>query len=81
MTDRFSLAWEVDGLTRRKGKRMGTLWCLSDDIDGEVTFSVEGFDSLSELAKLDLLKDYIGLLTREYEFRLKNWNLDDGTKN
>jgi hypothetical protein len=63
MTDRFTNGWEEK---RHKGWRVGTLWCANADVDGDVTLSPE-FDELDYDAKLDLIRDCIGLLEREYE--------------
>lgn len=61
MSDRFTLGWNGE---RHKGLRYGTLWCSREDLDGEVTLSVH-FDGEDDIAKHDLLDDWIGLLTRE----------------
>lgn len=61
MTDRFTNGWSGH---RHKGKRAGTLWCEHGDIDGEVTIA-PWFDNLGNVAKLDLLEDWIGLLEKE----------------
>lgn len=61
MADRFTKNWKGE---RHKGWRVGTLWGLKSDIDGDVTLSAE-FDELYDTAKIDLLSDFIGLLERE----------------
>jgi len=65
MTDRFTYGWYPPE-NRKKGWRVGTLWCANADVDGEVTLSPD-YDDLDIDAKLDLLRDFIGLLEREYE--------------
>jgi hypothetical protein len=67
MTKRFSHGWHNHGDKRRKGVSYGTLNSTSD-IDGEVLFG-EAFDALDYVAKIDLLRDWIGLLEMEIEFQ------------
>lgn len=63
MGDRHTSGWDDE---RFRGMRGGTLWCRREDVDGDVTLS-EWYDSLSDVAKHDLLDDWIGLLNRERE--------------
>jgi hypothetical protein len=67
MADRFTKNWTGK---RHKGYRVGTLWGLHSDIDGDVTLSLD-FDDLSDTAKIDLLSDFIGLLDRERDTLLE----------
>ena len=71
MADRFTHGWDEDE-KRRKGWRCGTLWCANADVDGEVTLSPE-YDDLYPLAKLDLIRDWIGLLEREFDHIQGRW--------
>jgi hypothetical protein len=68
MADRFTKNWAGK---RHKGHRIGTLWGLKSDIDGDVTLSLD-FDDLYDTAKIDLLSDFIGLLDRERDTLLEN---------
>ncbi len=68
MTDRFTHGWDRE---RHKGRRLGTLWDCKLDSDGDITLS-ELFDEYSDVAKLDVLGDWIGLLKREYNIVYKN---------
>jgi hypothetical protein len=81
MTDRYTLGWDKH---RHKGDRMGSLWCIKNDVDGDVTLS-EAYDELYSLAKLDLIRDWIGLLEREYTIVYEKWQNElaelDGEKN
>lgn len=43
---------------------VGKLTCWKLDLDGDVQLDFQGF---SNVGKLDLLKDWIGLLQREYD--------------
>ena len=61
MSDRHTKGWDGE---RFKGFRGGTLWCQRWDVDGDVTLS-EWYESLNDVAKHDLLDDWIGLLERE----------------
>lgn len=61
MTDRFTRGFD---LRRHKGFRVGTLWCDMWDADGDVTLSSE-FDEMSDVARMDILNDFIGLLEKE----------------
>jgi len=63
MADKFTRDWHHE---RHKGIRMGTLWCATWDVDGDVTLSPH-FLAESALARLDMLGDFIGLLQREYD--------------
>jgi len=77
MTDRFTLGW--DATERHKGVRLGTLWDRRDDPDGDITLS-EYFDEYGDIAKLDVLGDWIGLLQREYDEVYKNlYKTDEAT--
>ncbi len=61
MVDRFTRGYEGE---RHKGIRIGTLWDLKSDVDGDVTLS-PAFYELGSLARMDLLNDVIGLLEKE----------------
>jgi hypothetical protein len=61
MGDRFTNGWNGN---HHQGKRFGTLWSEKGDIDGDVTIA-PCFDDLSDVAKHDLLDDWIGLLEKE----------------
>lgn len=69
-TDRFTRDW--DG-TRRKVKRMGTLWGDPETGEGDVTLRLDGMCNQDALFRLDVLQDWIGLLQREYDVTLKEW--------
>jgi hypothetical protein len=68
MTDRFTLGWNKE---RHRSKRLGTLWDKRDDPDGDVSINIL-FDDYSDVSKLDVLGDWIGLLEREYNIVYKN---------
>lgn len=69
--ERFTYGWEdTPTRPRKKGFKVGTLWCERRDVDGEVTLSLERFDTMSDTAKIDLLDDFIGLLKRERDMML-----------
>lgn len=68
MPDRFTLGFERD-VGRARGRRMGTLWADLEEGEGEVTINEVVDDNL--LMRADLLKDWIGLLTREYDLTLE----------
>ena len=68
MTDRFTRG--ADGFERHKGVRIGTLWMLTSDVDGDVTLSPY-FDELDGIAQIDLMNDFIGLLQRERDALIK----------
>ncbi len=69
MADRYTRGWE-SVFPRHKGVRVGTLWTLRSDIEGDVTLSPY-FDSENSIAQIDLLNDFIGLLTRERDLLIK----------
>lgn len=69
-TDRFTRDW--DG-TRRKVKRMGTLWGDPETGEGDVTLRLDGMCNENALLRLDVLQDWIGLLQREYNMTLEDW--------
>jgi hypothetical protein len=62
---------------RHKGTRFGTLWADYKTGEGDVTITLE-FCEENWLMRADLLKDVIGLLSREYEHVLKK--LDEEPK-
>jgi len=68
MPDRFTRGGE--GFRRHKGVRIGTLWSMRGDIDGDVTLSLD-FDNEDCIAKIDLLSDFIGMLTREHDLLIE----------
>ncbi len=68
MADRFTHGWDRE---RHKGLRLGTLWDCKIEPDGDVSLS-ELFDEYSDVAKLDVLGDWIGLLQKEYNIVYKN---------
>lgn len=81
-TDRFTLGYDGE---RRKGTRMGTLWADCDSGEGEVTLRLEGMCDQGALFRLDVLKDWIGLLEKEYDLTLEEFHaeykkLSDGAK-
>lgn len=49
-----------------KGELVGKLYGRYDDCEGEVTLSLS-LDDASAMARVDFLKDWIDLLTVEYE--------------
>ena len=69
--ERFTQTEDDVYFDRHKGIRIGTLWCAKSDIDGDVTLN-DVFDDMDRIEKLDLLKDIIGLLEREYNITLNN---------
>ena len=68
MPDRFTRGGER--FHRHKGVRIGTLWSMRGDIDGDVTLSLD-FDDEDNIAKIDLLEDFIGMLRRELDLLLE----------
>ena len=84
MADRFTKGYNG---TRHKGVRAGTIW-MDSHVDGDVTLSI-AFDELSDVAKIDILDDAIGLLRREQDLlleqfpnearKLLGWPLSDAT--
>ena len=72
MTVRFSRGWDNGGQRRVKGIRVGSLWYSQSGEDGEVTF-YGAFDELTSVLKIDLLDDFIGLLTRERDELLRQY--------
>ncbi len=62
MPDRFTRGGE--NFYRHKGARIGTLWSMRGDIDGDVTLSLD-FDKEDVLTRMSLLIDFINALTRE----------------
>lgn len=67
MADRFTIGFDRD-ISRARGRRMGTLWGDAETGEGEVTINEVVDDNL--LLRADYLKDWIGLLTTEYELTL-----------
>lgn len=72
MTFRFSRGWDNHGQRRVKGIRVGSLWYSPSHEDGEVTF-YGAFDELTDVMKIDLIDDFIGLLTRERDELLRQY--------
>lgn len=70
-TDRFTRGY--DG-TRRKGTRLGTLWADCDSGEGDVTLRLHGMCDENPLFRLDVLKDWIFLLQKEYDITHKEWH-------
>ena len=70
MTDRFAASLDECG-KRHKGVRVGTVWAR--DASGDVTLSTD-FLNWPTLERLDILKDTIGVLTREYNNTLQAWH-------
>ena len=68
MPDRFTRGGEH--FHRHKGIRIGTLWSMRGDVDGDVTLSLD-FDNENNIAKIDLLGDFIGMLNRELDLLLE----------
>jgi len=63
MADRYTKGFDgTQGMKRHKGIRIGTLYCSKNDITGDVTLAPI-FDTMSDMEKIDLLNDIIGLLT------------------
>ena len=71
MTDRFA-GIDYAG-PRFKGKRLGTIWYSTVFGEADVTLSPL-FDELNMVMKLDVLRDAIKLLEREYNEALKKYN-------
>lgn len=69
-TDRFTRGWDGE---RIKGTRLGTLWADTDSGEGDVTLRLEGFADETPLFRLDVLKDWIALLEREYDLTFVEW--------
>jgi hypothetical protein len=72
MSDRHTLGWDNGGQRRPKGVRVGTLWFNEPTEEGEVTLA-EKFDTLDTVYRIDLLDDFIGLLTRERDELLRQY--------
>jgi hypothetical protein len=70
-TDRFTRGWDGE---RHKGTRMGTLWADCDSGEGDVTLRLDGMCNENALFRLDVLQDWIGLLQREYDITLKEFD-------
>lgn len=70
-TDRFTRGWDGH---RHKGKRLGTLWADCDCGEGDVTLRLDGMCNMGALFRLDVLQDWIGLLQREYDITLKEFD-------
>lgn len=70
-TDRFTRGWDGE---RQKGTRMGTLWADCDSGEGDVTLRLDGMCNENALFRLDVLQDWIGLLQREYDITLKEFD-------
>ena len=70
-TDRFTRGWDGE---RHKGTRLGTLWADMDSGEGDVTLRLEGMCDMGLLFRLDVLQDWIGLLQREYNITLQEFN-------
>ena len=64
MADRFTLGIDRD-IGRVRGRRMGSLWADTETGEGEVTINEVVDDDLSNRA--NLLRNWIALLTAEYE--------------
>lgn len=74
-TDRFTRGYGGD---RAKGTRLGTLWADCDCGTGDVTLRLEGMCDQGALFRLDVLKDWIGLLQREYDLTLQEFSEEYG---
>jgi hypothetical protein len=70
--ERFTLGYEAD--RSGKGIRLGTLWANVEYGEGDVTLSLDGFADKSTLFRLDVLRDWISLLEREYDVTLDERN-------
>ena len=70
MSDNYRMAaeWET-GLERHKGESLGHLYMKNGS--GDVTIA-KSFDGLPPIERADILKDVIGLLTREYDKALRD---------
>jgi len=68
--DRFTRGWDGN---RFKGRRLGTLWADCECGEGDVTLVLEGMCDEGSLFRLDVLQDWIGLLQREYDITLKEF--------
>lgn len=73
MGDRFTIGIARD-TSRARGRRMGSLWADLETGEGEVTINEVVDDNL--MMRADLLKDWIGLLTTEYELTLEELEKD-----
>lgn len=68
MGDRFTLGIDRD-IGRVRGRRMGSLWADTETGEGEVTLNEVVDDNPSK--KVVLLRQWIDLLTAEYEITLE----------
>lgn len=69
-TDRYTRGYDGD---RQKIKRMGTLWGDVETGEGDVTLRLEGMCDETPLFRLDVLKDWIDLLQKEYDITYEEW--------
>ena len=72
-TDRFTRGWDGE---RHKGTRMGTLWANENIGSGDVTLRLEGMADQDSLFRADILQDWIGLLQREYDLTLAEFDAE-----
>lgn len=71
MTDRHTRGFEGG---RTKGRRIGTLWWNINAASGDVTMSAYFDEEMDSLEQADALSDIIGLLKREYEICLTDFD-------
>ena len=69
-TDRFTRGFDGE---RAKGTRLGTLWGDWDTGEGDVTLRLDGMCDQDALFRLDVLQDWIGLLQKEYDITIQEW--------
>lgn len=72
-TSRHTRGWDGERYT---GTTLGTLHCCSWDVDGDVKLKL-AFDDLNDVARMDLLMDWIGLLDRERQILFKEMYGED----
>jgi len=74
MEERFAadVDWEIAD-SRHTGHRIGMLWANFDDGSGDATLTLE-FSDQPALTRADVLKDIIGVLSREYDNTVQQMN-------
>ena len=72
-TERFTRGWDGN---RFKKRRMGTLWADCECGEGDVTLRIEGMCDEGTLFRLDVLQDWIGLLQKEYDITLQEFEAE-----
>ena len=66
MTDKHTNPGTYEG-PRSTGRIVGKLWYDKDENTGDVTVTAYFGEKMDPLRRLDALKDWIGMLEREYE--------------